>query len=503
MKIYDTLSQKLKDFDTLESNKIKMYVCGPTVYDYPHLGHARCYITWDMVVRYFRFKGYDVTYVRNVTDVDDKIINKAKANNLSIEQISQTYYDEFQDAMQKLNIAPADIEPKATEAIDEMINISKILIEKGFAYVSGGDVYFRVAKYEKYGRLGKQNLEDLRAGARVESSDIKEDSMDFVLWKAVKTPNEPGWESPWGKGRPGWHIECSAMIKKYLGETIDIHAGGQDLIFPHHENEKAQSECAFDKPFAKYWMHNGFVIIGNEKMSKSLNNFVTIGDVLEKYDANAIRFFILTNNYRMPVEFNDESLKAAKAGVKRLVNACSDVSDILSADEILETDNVIKKIINDVLIEKKDLIKILEEIVENPLSIEVSKEIIFTEIFNLLNLFIKAMDEDFNTSKALAVLFEIASLAQKAKDVSEKTDSALYLALLVRLSSVLGFELKKSVSAESDLTEKLMEFIISLRKEVRAEKNWALSDRIRDGLKEMGITLKDMKDGAASWNLDE
>ncbi|MEI7473651.1 MAG: cysteine--tRNA ligase [bacterium] len=495
MKIYDTLSQELKEFKTIEENKIKIYVCGPTVYDFPHLGHARCYITWDMVVRYFRFKGYEVTYVRNVTDVDDKIINKAKANSLSIEQIADTYYNEFKEAMAKLNIASPDIEPRATETIDEMINITKILIDKGLAYTSNGDVYFKVGSYPNYGRLSKQNLDDLRSGARVESSEIKEDPMDFTLWKAVKSQDEPGWESPWGKGRPGWHIECSAMIKKHLGETIDIHAGGQDLVFPHHENEKAQSEAAFDKPFAKYWMHNGFVIIGNEKMSKSLNNFVTINDVLEKYDSNAIRLFILTNNYRMPIEFNDESLKAAKSGVKRLLNAYTDVSNVLNQETVLKAEEFINIITDEMLKEESIPFCKMDALVSDEL-----KEELLANIIKQIKLFINSMDEDFNTSKALAVLFEVASLAQKAKD--KKLESALYLALLIKLSSVLGFELNKTSTIDNALTEKLMDFIISLRKDVRAEKNWALSDKIRDGLKDIGVTLKDTKEGT-TWTIDE
>ncbi len=291
MKIYDTQSQKVKEFFPLEGNKVKMYVCGPTVYDYPHVGHARCYITWDVVSRYLRFKGYDVTYVRNVTDVDDKIINRARENNITPQELADTYYKEFQKSMEALNVAPPDIEPKATETIEDMIKIIKKLEENGYAYESEGDVYFRVSKFKKYGRLGKQSIDDLQAGARVEASDKKENPMDFALWKAVKNSHDVSWDSPWGKGRPGWHIECSAMSEKYLGEQIDIHAGGQDLIFPHHENEKAQSEAAFGKDFVNFWMHNGFVTTNQEKMSKSLGNFLTINDLLEKYDAKHYQAF--------------------------------------------------------------------------------------------------------------------------------------------------------------------------------------------------------------------
>lgn len=500
MKIYDTQSQEIKEFTPVEPNKVKIYVCGPTVYDLPHLGHARCYLTWDMVVRYLKFKGYDVTYVRNITDVDDKIINKAKQSGLSVKAIAETYYNEFEQAMKKLNIASPDIEPKATETIDEMINIIKILIDKNFAYESKGDVYFRVNSYKKYGRLSKQNLDDLRAGARVEMSEVKEDVMDFALWKAVKSEDEPGWESPWGKGRPGWHIECSAMAKKYLGETIDIHAGGQDLIFPHHENEKAQSEAALDKTFAKYWMHNGFVIINNEKMSKSLSNFVTINDILEKYDSNTIRFFILTNNYRMPVEFNDEALKAAKSGVKRLQNAYNDIIPTLKAETLDKTFKIINTLTDEIA--QKGNIP-CHKIDENfNQGLEISTDTL-EDIIKLIKSFINSMDEDFNTSKALAVLFETSSTAQKAKDSDKKTESSLYISLLIKLSNILGFEIAKAKQLNDDTTSKLMELIIDIRKDARTDKNWALSDKIRDRLKDIGITIKDMKDGKSSWLIDE
>ena len=499
MKIYDTLSQELKNFVPIEGNKVTMYVCGPTVYDYPHLGHARCYITWDMVVRYLKFKGYDVTYVRNITDVDDKIINKARDSKSTPQEIAQRYYEEFSLAMEALNVASPDIEPKATENIDEMINIIKKLIDNGFAYESEGDVYFRVKKYNKYGRLSKQSINDLESGARVETSEKKEDPLDFTLWKPAKDPDEISWNSPWGKGRPGWHIECSAMVNKYLGVPIDIHAGGQDLIFPHHENEKAQTEAAFDTEFVKCWMHNGFVLINEEKMSKSLGNFVTINDVLENYDSNTIRFFILTNHYRMPVEFNDEGLKAAKAGIKRLKNAVSDIRNIFGEEKIAESQGVLNSLIDEIVktgnlpFHKIDEMHYLEEKIPAETMEKLIKE---------LKNFINSMEDDFNTSKALAVLFEIANCAQREKDSAAPEGSVLLIALLNRLAEVLGFDLTKTEEVSDKLASQLMDVIISVRGTARTQKNWEIADKIRDELKELKITLKDNKDGTTSWNIE-
>ncbi len=485
MKVYDSYSGEIKDFLPIENNKVKMYVCGPTVYDFPHLGHARCYITWDMVSKYLRFKGYEVTYVRNITDVDDKIIEKARKTEETTHQIASKYYKEFKNAMHKLNIADPDIEPKATDNIKEMINMIKILIEKGFAYDVNGDVYFRVKKFQNYGELSNQAIKDLEAGARVETSEIKEDPLDFTLWKAVKTEDEIGWDSPWGKGRPGWHIECSAMSKKFLGDTIDIHAGGQDLLFPHHENERAQSECSTGKQFVKYWLHNGFVTINSEKMSKSLGNFTTIDDVLKKYDSNTIRFFILTNHYRMPIEFNDEALTSAKQGVKRLKNSYLDVSNAIK-----------EQVLNEALTTIKNCVKSPDLTFEGIPSQD-SKN-----ISNAIKTFIEAMDNDFNTSKALAVLFEMSNQAQKTKELENKNISALYLATMLILSDILGFDLKQKEEANSEIVDSLMELIIKIRTQARVDKNWALSDQIRDELKAAGISLKDSKDGT-NWILED
>ena len=456
LKLHNTFTDKTEEFNTIEPNKVKMYVCGPTVYDNAHLGHARCYITWDVLYRYLKFKGYDVTYCRNVTDVDDKILKKAEKENKTPEEVSKYWYKAFENSMKALNTLKPDIEPFATKTIGEMISIVKDLIKNGYAYEAGGDVYFRVKKFKNYGMLSKQPIDQLESGARVEVGDLKEDPLDFALWKKDE---KFGYNSPWGVGRPGWHIECSAMSRKYLGKTIDIHAGGADLIFPHHENEIAQSECANGCKFVNYWLHNGFVTINNEKMSKSLGNFLTIDELLKSYDANTIRLFILTNHYRMPVEFSDEVLTSASNGVKRLMNA--------KATKIDET---------------LDLTQ-----------------------FEEYKQFVEAMDDDLNTSKALAVLFDLVNKANK--------DVPYAYTLLVKLAETLGFNMTKTTLSDEELAEKVSEIssklgenlssmdeLISLRKTAREEKNWDLADKIRLACDEVGIILKDSKEGTI-WEL--
>ena len=451
MKLFNTYTNTVEEFKPIEENKVKMYVCGPTVYDYAHLGHARCYITWDVLYRYLKFKGYDVTYCRNVTDVDDKILKKAEKENKTPEQVSQYWYKQFTDSMNKLNNLKPDIEPFATKTLGEMISIVKDLISKGYAYEADGDVYFRVKKFSRYGQLSKQPIDKLESGARIEVGEQKEDPLDFALWKRDE---KFGYNSPWGKGRPGWHIECSAMSRKYLGNTIDIHAGGADLIFPHHENEIAQSECANGCKFVNYWLHNGFVTINKEKMSKSLGNFLTIDDILKTYDANTIRLFILTNHYRMPVEFSDEALTSAQAGAKRLTNAKQ------------------------------------TQINEN-LDITQTQE---------YKSFVEAMDDDLNTSKALAVLFDLATRANK--------DEKDAYTILYKLGTSLGFTFEKASLTEEELskavshTSKVMgkdfnsiDEIIELRKQARLEKNWEIADKIRVALDECSIVLKDTPEG--------
>lgn len=451
MRLFNSYTNNVEEFTPIDGNKVKMYVCGPTVYDFAHLGHARCYITWDVLYRYLKFKGYDVTYCRNVTDVDDKILKKADKEGKTPTEVSQYWYKQFENSMKALNTLKPDIEPFATKTLGEMISIVKDLIANGYAYEANGDVYFRVKKFSKYGQLSKQPIDQLESGARIEVGDQKEDPLDFALWKKDE---KFGYNSPWGVGRPGWHIECSAMSRKYLGKTIDIHAGGADLIFPHHENEIAQSECANGCKFVNYWLHNGFVTINKEKMSKSLGNFLTIDDMLKNYDANTLRLFILTNHYRMPVEFSDEALTAAQAGAKRLTNAKQ--------------------------------IPINEEL-----------DITSTEEYKA---FVEAMDDDLNTSKALAILFDLATRANK--------DEKDAYTILYKLGSVLGFTFEKASLSEDDLQNAVsyvsetlgqefstMEQIIEVRKQARAEKNWDVADKIRIALDEVGIVLKDTKEG--------
>ena len=454
MKLHNTYTNTNEEFNPIEGNKVRMYVCGPTVYDYAHLGHARCYITWDVLYRYLKFRGYDVTYCRNVTDVDDKILKKAEKENKTPEEVSQYWYKQFSKSMEALNTLKPDIEPFATKTLGEMISMVKDLIANGYAYEVNGDVYFRVKKFGRYGSLSGQPIDQLESGARIEVGEQKEDPLDFALWKIDE---KFGYNSPWGVGRPGWHIECSAMSRKYLGKTIDIHAGGADLIFPHHENEIAQSECANGCKFVNYWLHNGFVTINKEKMSKSLGNFLTIDDLLKKYDSNTIRFFILTNHYRMPVEFSDEALSSAQAGVKRMLNAKRTPVD--ENFDITETEEYKR----------------------------------FTE----------AMDDDLNTSKALAVLFDLTNKANK--------DEKGAFTILFKLATALGFTFDKPELSEDDLNNALkhvsdklgqefssMDELISYRKKAREEKNWAVADAIRLALDECNIVLKDSKEGT-SW----
>ena len=451
MKLFNSYTNTIEEFKPIEENKVKMYVCGPTVYDYAHLGHARCYITWDVLYRYLKFKGYDVTYCRNVTDVDDKILKKAEKEGKTPEEVSQYWYKQFSNSMKALNTLKPDIEPFATKTLGEMISIVKDLIANGYAYEANGDVYFRVKKFPRYGQLSKQPIDQLESGARIEVGEQKEDPLDFALWKKDE---KFGYNSPWGVGRPGWHIECSAMSRKYLGKTIDIHAGGADLIFPHHENEIAQSECANGCKFVNYWLHNGFVTINKEKMSKSLGNFLTIDDMLKNYDANTLRLFILTNHYRMPVEFSDEALSSAKAGAKRLVNA-------------------------------------------KQTPINESLDITKTEEYKT---FTEAMDEDLNTSKALAILFDLANRANKNEENA--------YTILYKLGTTLGFTFEKASLTEEELTKAVkelsnalsqefdsMDSVLKLRQQARAEKNWEIADKIRITLDNMGIILKDTKDG--------
>ena len=471
IKIYNTLTGHLDEFKPIKENEVSMYVCGPTVYNYIHIGNTRPAVFFDTVRRYFEYRGFKVNYVQNFTDVDDKMINKANEEKISVEEIANRYIKAYFEDTGKLNLKEEGmIRPKATENIKEMIEIISSLMEKGYAYESNGDVYFEVDKYKDgYGVLSKQKIEDLKSGARIDVSEIKKSAIDFALWKSSK-PNEPSWDSPWGKGRPGWHIECSAMSRKYLGDSFDIHGGGQDLIFPHHENEIAQSKCGCGGTYAKYWMHNGYININGEKMSKS-GSFVLLRQILERFDGRVIRLFILGAHYRKPMEFSDFELNQAKSSLERIENSLKRVKE-LNRESISGNNN-------------------LEELKKFKKEIELK--------------FIEAMDEDFNTAQALGYVFELIKALNKAMDEGNFSKEGLDILdevhdyLLQVIEEVLGVKLKLSVEV-NNISSELIEFILELRKDARTNKNWELSDKIRDRLLEMGIQIKDGKD-KTTWSM--
>ena len=467
MKIFNTLSKQKEEFVPLEPGKVKMYVCGPTVYNFIHIGNARPMIVFDTVRRYFEYKGYDVNYVSNFTDVDDKIIKKANEEGVDSSVISERYIKECQTDMEGMNIEPATKNPKATEEIGGMLEMIQTLIDKGFAYkAEDGTVYFRTRKFKEYGKLSHKNLDDLRSGFReikVTGAENKEDELDFVLWKPKKE-GEPYWESPWCDGRPGWHIECSVMSKHYLGEQIDIHAGGEDLIFPHHENEIAQSEAANGKPFARYWMHNAFLNIDNKKMSKSLGNFFTVREISEKYDLQVLRFFMLSAHYRSPLNFSADLMEASRNGLNRILTAVWNVRDLLSASPA----EGLKEGEKEAMEEADRLVKKFEE----------------------------AMEDDFNTADAISALFELVKHANTTVSVSSSKDYLTYLdEEMQKLCDVLGILTeKKEAVLDSDI-----EALIEERQAARKAKNFARADEIRDQLLAMGITLKDTREGV-KWS---
>ena len=463
MKIYNTLTRRKEEFVPLEPGKVKMYVCGPTVYNLIHIGNARPMIVFDTVRRYFEYKGYDVNYVSNFTDVDDKIINKAIEEGTDADTISKRYIEECKRDMKALNVKPATKNPLATEEICGMLDMIQTLIEKGYAYAAAdGTVYFRVKKFKDYGKLSHKNLEDLQSGFReikVTGEEGKEDPNDFVLWKPKKE-GEPYWESPWCEGRPGWHIECSVMAKHYLGEEIDIHAGGEDLIFPHHENEIAQSEAANGKPFARYWMHNAFLNIDNRKMSKSLGNFFTVREICEKYDPQVLRFFMLSAHYRSPLNFSAELMEASKNGLDRILTGM---------EKLRETEAKVSK----------DSLSPAEE--ENKAKGEA-----------LAAKYEAAMEDDFNTADAISAVFELIKLANST--VTEESSKAYVSWLkeeLERLCEVLGIETEK----KKEVLDAEIERMIEERQAARKAKNFALADEIRGRLLEMGIILEDTREG--------
>ncbi|MGL5123006.1 MAG: cysteine--tRNA ligase [Fusobacteriaceae bacterium] len=473
IKIYNTLTGKMDEFKSLKENEISMYVCGPTVYNYIHIGNTRPAIFFDTVRRYFEYRGYKVKYVQNFTDVDDKMIKRANEEGITLKEVADKYIAAYFEDTAKINLKEKGmIRPRATDYIGHMIKLIETLIDKNYAYEVNGDVYFNVANYkEEYGKLSKQNIEDLNSGSRVDVNEMKNSPLDFALWKKAKV-NEPSWSSPWGEGRPGWHIECSAMSNELLGKTFDIHGGGQDLIFPHHENEIAQSKCSTGGDFARYWIHNGYINIKGEKMSKSLGNFFLLRDVLKEYSGNVLRFFILSSHYRKPIDFSEEELKQSKAGLERIENAIVRASEVLKYK--VEKDGT----------KAEELNKILK----------ISKE-----------KFVSGMDEDFNTAIGIGAIFEIVKELNKTIENKKISQEGLTIIqstiefVIEALEDVLGVKLVLETKVE-DLTKELIEFILKLRMDVRDEKNWILSDKIRDGLSELGIKIKDGKD-KTQWSI--
>ena len=463
MKLFNTLTRRKEEFVPLEEGKVKMYVCGPTVYNLIHIGNARPMIVFDTVRRYMEYKGYEVNFVSNFTDVDDKIIKKAIEEGVSAEEISSRYIAECKKDMEGMNVKPATTHPLATQEIDGMIEMIQTLVDKGYAYAAkDGTVYFSVKKFKEYGKLSHKNLDDLQSGFRslqVSGEEQKEDPLDFVLWKPKKE-GEPFWTSPWCDGRPGWHIECSVMSKKYLGEEIDIHAGGEDLVFPHHENEIAQSECCNGKPFARYWLHNAFLNIDNRKMSKSLGNFRTVREISEQYDLQVLRFFMLNAHYRSPLNFSADLMEASKNALERITEGAGRLKDRKENAAVSE---------------------LLEE-----------EKALLTEAEGFTAKFEASMEDDFNTADALAAIFELVKFANT--NVTEKSSAAFADALfsqLVKLADVLGLKVIK----KEEILDKEIEALIEERQEARKAKNFARADEIRDELLEKGIILKDTREG--------
>ncbi len=485
IRVHNTLSGRKEPLQPLEPGHIKIYVCGITSYDYCHIGHARSALVFDMITKYLRLRGYRVTFIRNFTDIDDKIIARAKERNISCRELAERFIAEFYTDMDGLHIARPTKEPKATQHVAEMVELIKELIEKDKAYSAQGDVYYRVDSFPGYGRLSKRNLDDMRAGARIAVNKQKENPMDFVLWKASK-PGEPSWKSPWGDGRPGWHIECSAMSRKYLGESFDIHGGGQDLIFPHHENEIAQSEGCSGQSFASLWIHHGFVTIKDEKMSKSLGNFLTIRDIRKKYHHEILRFFVFSTHYRSPLDFSESAMQDAATGLERLYTVLAQCEDAVTRATTEQAESVISN---------KELQKLQE----------------------LEQRFIKAMDNDFNTAQAQGIFFDTIKLIGKILYALPEMPATTDIAALAEctrkvkeLAAVMGIlqedakewltARKEQLTANLAITSAEIEEKIDQRMRARAEKNWNESDRIRDELAALGVEVKDSATGT-SWSV--
>lgn len=474
LKVYNTLTRKKEEFKPLVSGQISMYVCGPTVYNYIHIGNARSSIAFDTIRRYFEYKGYKVKYVSNFTDVDDKMINEARAEGTTVPKLAEKFINAFLEDTTALNIEPATLHPRATHEIKDIINFVKTLIDKGYAYEVDGDVYYRARKFKHYGELSDQNIEQLEEGASEhindEEQNRKEDPIDFALWKAQKEPDEIAWDSPWGKGRPGWHIECSVMSTKYLGDTIDIHGGGQDLEFPHHENEIAQSEAKTGKKFVNYWLHNGFVTVGKdqEKMSKSLHNFVTVHDILKEVDPQVLRFFMASVQYRRQINYSEENLKQAATILDRFKNTLININYRLEDDTASEA--------------VPDLAKAIEETEQK---------------------FVTAMDDDFNVQNALTAIYDLLP-AVNANANSEKVDKETLTLFEKKLAAwllVFGVDTEKLCAQNVGSNDDEIEELVKKRDEARANKDWATSDKLRDQLKEMGITIQDTPQGTR-WTRD-
>mgnify|MGYP006284924333 CR=1 FL=1 len=466
LKVYNTQSKRKEDFQPIRKGKVGMYVCGPTVYDDCHVGHARSYVAFDVIRRYLEYIGFNVTYVQNFTDVDDKIINRSREKGIPPLVLSEKYIQEYYEDMGRLNIRRATVHPKASEVIPDMINVVKGLIEKGYAYEVKGSVYFQVEKAKEiFGKLRHQSLEEMKDGARIEVDSEKRSPKDFALWKAAKA-GEISWDSPWGEGRPGWHIECSTMANKYLGSTLDIHGGGMDLIFPHHESEILQSETYNGKSFVKYWLHNGFVEIDSEKMSKSLGNFFTVKDVLKKFEPMTVRFFLVYTHYRSPIDFSDKALEEAGRSFNRLRSF------------------------------QKDLVSVVGELEEGEIpDFGEPSEQILDLVFQTKKEFTSAMDDDFNTRVAVATLFKMASSVRElsSESVISKADAYSILSIFRELSAVLGLDYSEPEKEEEigELAGELIELLIEIRSDAREDKRWDLADHIRDRLYKMGIRLED------------
>ena len=464
MKIFNTLTRRKEELKTLVPNELKVYACGPTVYNFIHIGNARPLCVFDTFRRYMEYRGYKVNFVQNFTDIDDKIIRRANEEGTDYKTVSEKYIEEFWVDAKGMNVREATVHPKATENIDEIINIVSTLIEKGYAYaVDNGDVYFSPKQFKEYGKLSHQPLEDLEAGARINVEEVKHEPMDFALWKSAK-PGEPYWESPWGHGRPGWHIECSAMVRRYLGETIDIHCGGQDLIFPHHENEIAQSECCNGVPFANYWMHNGFISVDNVKMSKSLGNFFTVRDVANEYGYEPIRYFLISSHYRSPINYSVDIIEQCKASLIRLYN-CRESLDFAMKNA------------TDTVVANADEIK--------------------AKLLSRKDQFITAMDDDLNTADAITAIFELVKDVNTTviTDAPNKELVDLATTLFDELTGVLGLVYNRKTESLDDEIEKMIE----ARTQARKDRNWAEADRIRDELKAQGIVLEDTPQGV-KWH---